>query len=45
LPKRVQALRIFADSALYKRHLGEDAGDAKSADDVDAEVAKILSVF
>ena len=45
LPKRVRALRLFADSKLYKHALGEDPEDAMSADEVDAEVGKIISVF
>lgn len=45
LPKRIQALRLFADSAYYKTATGADAGGAPSTDDVDAQVAEILSVF
>ncbi len=45
LPKRVQALRVFAKSALYKTALGENADGALSADEVDSQVAEILSVF
>ena len=45
LPKRVRALRLFAESKLYKKHLGEDAEDALSADAVDAQVSEIISVF
>jgi Zn-dependent protease with chaperone function len=49
LPKRVQALRVFADSNFY-RHVQErpdgDAGDAGlSSDEVDRRVGEILSVF
>ncbi|ACY19341.1 M48 family metallopeptidase [Haliangium ochraceum] len=45
LPKRIQALRRFADSALYKSALGESTEGAPSTATVDAEVAEILSVF
>lgn len=45
LPKRIQALRRFAESALYKSFIGEDAKGAPSTVDVDAQVAEILSVF
>lgn len=45
LPKRVQALRLFATSAYYLQALGETPEGAPSADDIDAEVAEILSVF
>ena len=45
LPKRVQALRLFATSAYYLQALGESPGEAPSADDIDAEVTEILSVF
>jgi len=45
LPKRVRALRLFADSKLFKTARGENAEGALSADDVDAQVDKIISVF
>lgn len=45
LPKRIRALRVFAESKLYKNALGEDAEDGLSADDVDEKVSEILSVF
>ena len=45
IPKRVQALRRFAESAYYRMAIGESTEDAPSADQVDAEVAEILSVF
>lgn len=45
LPKRVRALRLFADSKLYKTALGEDTEGALSADEVDAQVSDIISVF
>ena len=45
LPKRVQALRRFAESATYRVALGGNAEGAPSLDQVDVEVAAILSVF
>ncbi|HWN69670.1 MAG TPA: M48 family metallopeptidase [Haliangium sp.] len=45
LPKRLQALRRFADSSLYKSFNGQDPKGAPSTTEVDAEVAEILSVF
>lgn len=47
LPKRVQALEVFAESSFYRRICDEDGGldDGLSADDVDARVADILKVF
>jgi Zn-dependent protease with chaperone function len=45
LPKRLQALRRFAESSLYKSSIGQDHKGAPSTADVDAEVAEILSVF
>lgn len=45
LPKRVRALRLFAGSKLYKKTTGEDPEGALSADDVDAQVSEIISVF
>ncbi len=47
LPKRVQALEVFAESTFFRR-VSDDSGDADdglSADDVDARVAEILKVF
>jgi len=45
LPKRVQALQLFAESSYYKRLLGEDAEGAPSSEQCDAQVADILKVF
>jgi Zn-dependent protease with chaperone function len=45
LPKRLQALRRFAESALYKSFTGQDPKGAPSTTEVDAQVAEILSVF
>lgn len=45
LPKRLQAVRRFAESSLYKSFTGQDSKGAPSTTDVDAEVAEILSVF
>lgn len=44
IPKRVLALREFAESELYKRHLGGDASGL-SMDDVDARVHEIIKVI
>lgn len=45
LPKRIEALRAFADSAFYKKLSGADPTGAPTADDVDVRVGEILSVF
>ena len=45
LPKRVRALRLFAESKLYKTAIAGDTEGALSADDVDAQVSDIISVF
>lgn len=45
LPKRIEALRLFADSSFYKSYIGADTAGAPSAADVDTKVAEILSVF
>jgi Zn-dependent protease with chaperone function len=45
LPKRVQALRVFAESAFYQHITGTTTEDGLSADEVDAKVSEILSVF
>ena len=42
----MQALRVFADSQLFRTVMGdENADEGISADDVDNKVAEILSVF
>jgi Zn-dependent protease with chaperone function len=45
LPKRVQALQVFSESAFYKRITGADADGALSAEQCDSQVADILKVF
>jgi Zn-dependent protease with chaperone function len=45
VPKRVQALRLFADSALYAQLTGQDLTGKASLPDVDKEVGKLISVF
>jgi Zn-dependent protease with chaperone function len=45
LPKRVQALRLFAQSTFYKLAVGQDVIDGLSSDAVDQRVGEILSVF
>ena len=44
LPKRLEALRIFAQSGFYQAWIGHREGGLP-ADECDAEVAKILSVL
>ncbi len=45
LPKRVQALKLFAEGAYYASVTGGDPTDRTSAADVDTKVADLLSVF
>ncbi len=45
LPKRIQALQLFSESALYKSATGADATGAPATAEVDAKVAQLLSVF
>jgi Zn-dependent protease with chaperone function len=45
LPKRVQALRLFAESAFYANLTGQPASGKASADDVDRQVGELLAVF
>ncbi|HRC54376.1 MAG: M48 family metallopeptidase [Myxococcales bacterium] len=45
VPKRVMALRAFADSAYYAMATGADPSGRPSAPDVDRRVADIISVF
>jgi Zn-dependent protease with chaperone function len=45
VPKRVQALRLFADSALFARVTGKDPTGKPSLPDVDKQVADLISVF
>ena len=45
LPKRVQALQVFAGSSFYQRLTGVDPQGAPTAEQVDAQVAEILKVF
>lgn len=42
LPKRIQALRTFSESELYRKHIGEDGG--LSIDDVDERTHRIISI-
>jgi Zn-dependent protease with chaperone function len=42
LPKRIQALRTFADSELYRKHLGQDGG--LSIEDVDERTSRIIAI-
>lgn len=45
VPKRVQALRLFAESALYAQVTGQDPAGKPSLPDVDRQVAELISVF
>jgi Zn-dependent protease with chaperone function len=45
LPKRVQALRLFAESAFYANLTGQSATGKASTDDVDKKVGELVSVF
>jgi Zn-dependent protease with chaperone function len=45
LPKRVQALRLFADSAMYAQATGGDPTGKPSLTDIDKQVADLISVL
>ncbi|HEX4454525.1 MAG TPA: M48 family metallopeptidase [Kofleriaceae bacterium] len=45
VPKRVQALRLFADSALYAQVTGQDPTGKPSLLDIDKQVGHLISVF
>jgi len=45
VPKRVQALRLFANSALYVQLSGGDVTGKPRLDDVDKQVSDLISVF
>jgi Zn-dependent protease with chaperone function len=45
LPKRVQALRLFSESAFYGRHIGDPEGRTLGAEELDKKVAAIVSVI
>jgi Zn-dependent protease with chaperone function len=45
VPKRVQALRLFAGSAMYAQATGQDPSGKPSLIDVDKQVADLISVF
>jgi Zn-dependent protease with chaperone function len=45
VPKRVMALRAFADSAYFAMAVGQDPSGKPSSPDVDRRVADIISVF
>lgn len=42
LPKRIQALRAFADSEIYRREIGHDGG--LSIEDVDERTSRIIAI-
>ena len=45
VPKRVQALRLFANSALYAQVLGQDPTGKPSHTEIDKQVGDLISVF
>jgi Zn-dependent protease with chaperone function len=45
VPKRVQALRLFAESALYAQLSGADPTGKPSLPDIDKQVSDLISVF
>jgi Zn-dependent protease with chaperone function len=45
VPKRVQALRLFAESALYAHVTGQDPTGKPTLNDVDKKVSDLISVF
>jgi Zn-dependent protease with chaperone function len=45
VPKRVQALRLFAGSAMYAQATGQDPAGKPSLADVDKQVGDLISVF
>lgn len=45
VPKRVQALRLFSESALYAQILGNDPAGKASLPDIDKQVSDLISVF
>jgi len=45
VPKRVQALRLFAGSALYASLTGQDPAGKPSLIDIDKQVSDLISVF
>lgn len=45
VPKRVQALRLFAGSALYAQVTGQDPTGKPTLSDVDKQCAELISVF
>ena len=45
VPKRVQMLRLFADSAFYQQLIGNDPSGKPSLPDVDKQVTDLISLF
>jgi Zn-dependent protease with chaperone function len=45
VPKRVQALRLFAGSAMYAQATGNDPTGKPSLTDIDKQVSDLISVF
>lgn len=45
LPKRIQALRLFADGRFYRKFAGQEPPSGLSADEVDEQVSELVSVI
>ena len=45
MPKRVQALRLFATSQLYAHVIGQDPAGKPSLPEIDKQVGDLISVF
>jgi hypothetical protein len=45
LPKRIQALKWFAEGSLYATSTGADATGKPATSDIDKKVADLISVF
>jgi Zn-dependent protease with chaperone function len=45
VPKRVQALRLFAGSALYAQVTGQDPAGKPTLNEIDKQCAELISVF
>ena len=45
VPKRVQALKLFAESELFSRVTGQDPAGKPSLPDIDTQVSNLISVF
>ncbi len=45
LPKRVEALRLFAESRFYRKFSGGETDGSLSTEELDSQVAEIIKVF